>query len=522
MAEKVEYILSLKDEFSKGIAGAEEQVHKLESGLESVKGILTGIGIAAAGFEIAEFVKESSEAWEKMEFAMSQVEAGLKSTGEAAGLTFDEIKKGAESMAHDFKFSQSQILDMQSILLTFPSVTKETFGAASNIILDMSTRLGQDLKSSAIQVGKALQDPEKGITALRRVGVNFNAEQTEIIKTLAATGHAAQAQTMILKELETEFGGSAKAAAEADKGFRLEKTMEENKVALGEIIDKIQEELMPVLIEVAKGFGNLIHWIKENGTQLWSLIKAVGAGVIAFKTITTFIVPLIEGFTAVAPAAAGAVGGIEAVGVASTVALGPLGLLAAALAAAIALYSEIADHQKQMADVKEANLNDQYNKEKDAIEQMTEIYEKQGMKREEASKHAAEVELKNINQTYDELYKKYSAAEMGSDVEKNLDEQLAGLAKEREAAQTIQKNGLAPSSEAKKLNKTAAATTTPEKESSKAVGSKAVTINISIGKLIETFKVSATNIQESTGKVKELVAQTLLSAVNDSQIVAGI
>lgn len=521
MAEKVEYILSLKDEFSKGISAAEEKVKGLEHGLESVKGILTGIGIAAAGFEIAEFVKESAESWEKMEFAMSQVEAGLKSTKEAAGLTFDEIKQGAESMAHNFKFSQASILDMQSILLTFPSVTKETFGTASNIILDMSTRLGQDLKSSAIQVGKALQDPEKGITALRRVGVNFNAEQTEIIKTLAATGHAAEAQTMILKELETEFGGSAKAAAEADKGFRLEKTMEENKVALGEIIDKIHEELMPVLIEVAKGFGNLIHWVKENGKELWALIKAVGEGIIAFKTITTFIVPLVEGFAAVAPAAAGAVGGIEAVGVASTVALGPLGLLAAALAGAIALYSEIEDHEKQMADVKEKNLNDQYETEKKNIEEMTAIYEKQGMKREEASKHAAEVELKNINETYDLLYKQWALLDKGAPGEEDLDEQLQGLQKDREAAQAIQKSGLAPSTEAKKIGKNSAVVDTP-KDSSKAVGSKAVTINIQIGKLIESFKISATNVTESTGKVKELVAQTLLSAVNDSQIVAGI
>jgi len=55
-----------------------------------------------------------------------------------------------------------------------------------------------------------------------------------------------------------------------------------------------------------------------------------------------------------------------------------------------------------------------------------------------------------------------------------------------------------------------------------ATGSKSVTINISIGKLIETFKVQTNNIGEGTGKVRELVAQTLLSAVNDSQITAGI
>lgn len=55
-----------------------------------------------------------------------------------------------------------------------------------------------------------------------------------------------------------------------------------------------------------------------------------------------------------------------------------------------------------------------------------------------------------------------------------------------------------------------------------ATGSKSVTINITIGKLIENFKVQTNNIGEGTGKVREMVAQTLLSAVNDSQITAGI
>jgi hypothetical protein len=56
----------------------------------------------------------------------------------------------------------------------------------------------------------------------------------------------------------------------------------------------------------------------------------------------------------------------------------------------------------------------------------------------------------------------------------------------------------------------------------KATGTKVTTINISIGKLIEQFKIQTTNMTEGTGKVREMVAETLLSALNDSQITAGI
>lgn len=53
-------------------------------------------------------------------------------------------------------------------------------------------------------------------------------------------------------------------------------------------------------------------------------------------------------------------------------------------------------------------------------------------------------------------------------------------------------------------------------------GSKVTTINISIGKLIEEFKIQTTTVGEGAGKVREMVAQALLSAVNDSQITAGV
>ena len=53
-------------------------------------------------------------------------------------------------------------------------------------------------------------------------------------------------------------------------------------------------------------------------------------------------------------------------------------------------------------------------------------------------------------------------------------------------------------------------------------GTKVTTINISIGKLIEQFKIQTTNMTEGSGKVREMVAETLLSALNDSQITAGI
>ena len=45
-------------------------------------------------------------------------------------------------------------------------------------------------------------------------------------------------------------------------------------------------------------------------------------------------------------------------------------------------------------------------------------------------------------------------------------------------------------------------------------------INIDIGKLIETFNVTATNLDDMNNKAKDLVAQALLSAVNNVNNIA--
>jgi hypothetical protein len=210
--------------FKKGMAEAE----KSASGLgNTLKGIGSGIadfgkqaaiftGIAGAG--MVAFGKVSVDAFNESEAAIAQLNAVLKSTGGVAGVTADQALKLAASLQKTSKFSDEAVLGAENLLLTFTKIGKDKFPQATQTVLDMSQALGQDLKSSSIQLGKALQDPILGVSALRRVGVNFSEKQQDVIKKLVETGHAAQAQDMILKELNAEFGGSAAAAADTFAG----------------------------------------------------------------------------------------------------------------------------------------------------------------------------------------------------------------------------------------------------------------------------------------------------------------
>ena len=517
MTEQVIYELGLRDKLSAGIDGANSHVKSLESTLGSVKGLLTGIGIGLAAFKLGEFVSEANEEWEKMEFAMSQVEAGIKSTGGAAGLTFEELKQGAADASHNIKFTQSAILDMQSVLLTFPQVTKETFGEASAIIEDMSTRLGTDLKSSAIQVGKALQDPIKGITALRRVGVNFNEQQTETIKHLAETNQLAKAQALILQELQIEFGGSALAAAEADKGFRLDKTMEENKVILGEFIDQIKEELMPALIAVANAFKSMIVWVKKNWEGIKTLTLSLGAAYVAFKAMTIIPGILLSIENALVSAAVAG----TSFGASMTAALGPVGLLAVAIGGLVYAYRQLEQYQQK----KEQYLSDVAKDEEDFVQQGMEKYKGQ----KNARQLAIDDEAKDIatrKKMYQDMIKEINPEgkpEYAFAGKYQIMDNLIAYGKELEILDAREKGlgqvkNLVPTKSGGKA--VAAGGKILKDPSTKATGSKSVTINVTIQKLGETH-LSITNIKEGAKHIHDAVTKALTGAVNDFQVIAN-
>jgi hypothetical protein len=170
---------------------------------------LFGAAVGAVGLAlVAGVIKNTLEA----EKVQAQLAAVLRSTGGAAGLTAVELNAMAAALQMTTTFGDEEIVSAQSMLLTFTKIGREVFPQAIESILDMSQALGVDLKSATIQVGKALNDPILGVTALGRAGVQFSEDQKKMIEALVETGHQAEAQAIILAELETQFGGSAVAA----------------------------------------------------------------------------------------------------------------------------------------------------------------------------------------------------------------------------------------------------------------------------------------------------------------------
>lgn len=176
-------------------------------------------GLASIGLEAVAnaFEHLTSQAVEHQNIA-AQTAAVLTSTGGAAGYSAQEVEDYANAMSLVAPYEDEAIQGAENILLTFTRIGGDIMPQATEAVLNISTALHQNLQNSAIQVGKALNDPVQGMQALRRVGVQLTSDQQELIKSMMQQGNVAGAQAVILRELQTEFGGSARAAGDTFAG----------------------------------------------------------------------------------------------------------------------------------------------------------------------------------------------------------------------------------------------------------------------------------------------------------------
>lgn len=201
----------------------------------------------------------------------------IKTTGGAAQVTAEQVGELSAELSKKTAVDDELIQSGANLLLTFTKVRNEA-GKGNNVFdqtvalaNDMSVALGQDMKSSSIQLGKALNDPIRGVSALQRVGVSFTAQQKEQIKTLVESGDTLGAQKLILAELDTQFGGSA--AAQADASKRLG-------VAWGNFQETIGALVIPIVDKLLNVLTPLAQWMSEHPGVVMAVAGVIGGALV--------------------------------------------------------------------------------------------------------------------------------------------------------------------------------------------------------------------------------------------------
>jgi len=238
--------------------------------MNSIGGALGKVGmigglIAGAGMAVNSVIQGANT----QQQAEAQVQAGMQSTGNAAGFSFSQYKDMASNLQNKSLFGDEDILkNVTAQFQTFTNIAGQTFTDAQQTVLDISAKTGNGLKETSIQLGKALNDPIKGMTSLTRVGVQFTEQQKQQIKAYQDAGDLASAQGIILKELQTEFGGSAEAMAKAGLG-----PMKQLGMTLGDMGETIGSFLLPGINAIATALKKALNWLQPKTEAFFNKIK---------------------------------------------------------------------------------------------------------------------------------------------------------------------------------------------------------------------------------------------------------
>jgi len=245
----------------------------------AIKGMLT----AAAGYftiqKLGEALKFSVKEALDGQKEQAKLEQTIKATGSAAGLTAKQVTAMAQQLQDVTTFSEGAIVTGQSLLLTFKNIGGDVFPRVTKAMLDMSASMDQDLSSSAMQLGKALNDPVEGMAALSRVGVQFTEVQKQTITKFMEQNDIASAQNVILKELESQFGGVAEAMGATDFGQwqQFKNDIADLGDAFGVLLLPALREATKLMRETAQGWTAIFNQTAKKNEEKTKQIEEVGA-----------------------------------------------------------------------------------------------------------------------------------------------------------------------------------------------------------------------------------------------------
>ncbi len=220
-------------------------------------GIAVGAALGAVTLGMSASVKEAAEA----EQAYNKLQAVLRATGNASGLTVREISTFADRMEATTLTTAEGVMNAASVLATFRSVSGDSFTRTIKLAQDMSSVFDKDLNASIMALGKALENPVDGLGALRKAGVEFSDSQKKMLQDMVDSSEEAKAQKIILDKLASSLAGTGEAEAAGVTGaaHKLSVSWKNMLEAIGETsaVSSTAQGSLEVLAAALNGIGGL-------------------------------------------------------------------------------------------------------------------------------------------------------------------------------------------------------------------------------------------------------------------------
>lgn len=252
----------------------------------SLKSLAGPMAAIVGGVAIGNFTRDivsAAQAEVEQNARINQIASSMGLFGENAGKVSQRLIDLAQAQALNKGLDEDSIKNTQAKLLTF----KELAATAGDMggMFDRATMAAMDLaaagfgsaEGNAVALGKALNDPIQGMASLGRMGVQFTDEQKAMIEAMVTAGDMAGAQALMMKELETQVGGTAEATStNADKMTQAFANFQET---LGLLV-------LPAVEQLAIVGADLMNWMAENPVVVQALAIALGILAAAFVGVT--------------------------------------------------------------------------------------------------------------------------------------------------------------------------------------------------------------------------------------------
>lgn len=188
--------------------------------------------------KVADVVGDLSAAYMAQEKAEASLQAALKATSSACGMTATELLSMAESLSKVTSYSDQTVMAVEQVLVSARTIGAEVMPEATQACLDMAAALGEDAVSSARRLAKVLADPKSNLDALKDANIQLTQAQKDQITELQEQNKLFDAQSIVLESVAASYGGVAEALANTDAGKidQLQNAWQDLKEGLGEVL----------------------------------------------------------------------------------------------------------------------------------------------------------------------------------------------------------------------------------------------------------------------------------------------
>jgi hypothetical protein len=290
-------------------------VNDATKSFEKLGKLVGGVFATRAVFNFAKDTLKAAEAASTSEARIKQIATSMGLFGNQTDAVTKRLVKLADATARNTGIDQNAIKATQAKLLTFGELAKSatvvggSFDRATQAAVDLAAAGFGSVEQNAIQLGKALQDPTKGITALARSGVTFTDSQKQMIRSMVEANDVLGAQNLVLKAIEQQVGGTAVATAnDTDK----------MKVAFTQLKEQIGAQLVPAFAMALEAFIPLVEAFTALPGPIKQIVVVGGLAALMFKSLSV---------------------SLQGVGIAAKTANLSLGAVGIALTAAVTIYS---------------------------------------------------------------------------------------------------------------------------------------------------------------------------------------